>query len=66
MNRLVQVNVYEIVTKAINWHVIFQQLSTYLPEFTQFFQLMNLQNNLCKNVHNPTNNQLSYFGLTGE
>ena len=59
MNRLAQVNIYEIVTKAINWHVIFQQLSNYLPEFTKFFQIMNLQNSSYKNVHNPTDNQLS-------
>ena len=29
----------------------------------QILKIMNLQNNLCKIVYNPTNNQLSYFGL---
>ena len=34
---------------AITWHDI-QQLSMNLPEFTQFVQLMNWQNNSCKFV----------------
>ena len=34
---------------AITWHDI-QQLSINLPEFTQFVQLMNWQNNSCKFV----------------
>ena len=39
---------YEIVS-AITWHDI-QQLSINLPEFIQFVQLMNWQNNSCKFV----------------
>jgi hypothetical protein len=41
-------NIYEIdgifFVQAINWHVIVQQLSVNLPEFTQLVQLINWQN----------------------
>ena len=51
---LVQVNDYEIVVNffipAITWHDI-KRLSIYLPEFTQFVQLMNWQNNSCRFVY---------------
>ena len=50
---LLEDNNYEIVINffilAITWHDI-QQLSMNLPEFIQFVQLMNLQNNSCKLV----------------
>ena len=40
---------YVFSISAITWHDI-QQLSTNLPEFTQFVQLMNWQNDSCKFV----------------
>lgn len=43
---IVQDDIYEIDVNFLNWHVIVQQLSIHLAEFTQRGKLIALENNL--------------------